>query len=246
MNPNNTEFNLTEFDFAYPPGIEHHYWTISRNFLLAEALDQAGLSDEVMLEIGCGKGLVVAGLRARNMKCWGAELANVTPIQEASEFVKSNIDATTLESSFRNQVKVLLFLDVIEHIEDPVKFLENTLAYFPQASHLLITVPARNEIWSNYDEFYRHYRRYDLNMVKQTALSIHFNLSFISYAFHLLYWAARLKFVFSKNRAVKIKSPHGIGKVIHRFIGWTLVVESRLLPKSWAGTSIFCIASKQS
>ena len=244
MDPIKTQFNKSEFDFAYPVGIEHHYWTISRNFLLARALEKAGLRDEVMLEVGCGKGLVVAALRTRMMTCWGAELADVTPIPEVSEYVTSNVDATALDDRFRNQVKVLMFLDVLEHIEDPIKFLENILTYFPGASHLVITVPARNEIWSNYDLFYRHFRRYDLDRVNQMILPLHFKTDFISYAFHMLYWAARLKFLISKDRPIKNNAPIGFLKFIHQAIAWMLVMESRLLPKTWPGTSIICVASK--
>ncbi len=246
MDPINTQFNNEEFNFAYPAGIENHYWTISRNLLLIEAIEKAGLRDEAILEIGCGKGLVVAALRAHQMTCWGAELADVPPIQEAFDYVKSNTDATTLDSIFRNQIKVLMFLDVLEHIEDPVKFLETVLLFYPNAAHLIITVPARQEIWSNYDVFYRHYRRYNLDMVNQTIRQLNFKVRFSSYIFHFLYGGARLKFLFSKGRPVKINAPRGFQKSLHRFIAWFLVMESRLLPRKLPGTSVFCVASKKS
>ena len=244
MTPDETKFNSQEFDFAYPPGIEHHYWTISRNFLLMRAIRQAGLQNESILEIGCGKGLVVAALRANNFKCWGAELANVNPVAEAASYVKFNTDAATLDNTFRDQVTVLMFLDVIEHIEHPVAFLQNILVHYPQTKHVIITVPARQEIWSNYDMFYRHFRRYNLDMVHQTLQPLNFRIHYNSYLFHLLYGTARLKFLFSCKRPVVLHAPTGFQKPVHRFIGKLLILESLLLSRQLPGSSILCIGSK--
>jgi hypothetical protein len=46
----------------------------------------------------------------------------------------------------------ILLRDVVEHIEDAGTFLRDLLRAFPNARHVLIAVPARMELWSNYDE----------------------------------------------------------------------------------------------
>ena len=51
---------------------------------------------------------------------------------------------------------------------------------------VLITVPARQEVWSNYDEYYGHYRRYDLAKLRATITSIGFIPSELGYLYGLL------------------------------------------------------------
>ena len=244
MVPGTTQFNLQEFDFAYPPGIENHYWQRGRNFLLMKAIRDAGLQNESILEIGCGKGHVVATLRNNNISCWGAELADVASVDAAAAYVKSNMDAALMEVAFRNQITVLMFLDVIEHIEDPVLFLKGMLAPYPNVRHLIISVPARQEIWSSYDTFYRHFRRYDPGLLRQTVQALNFRIDNWFYFFHFLYWAARLRSMFSGKRPVILHAPRGIHKFFHRMIAHLLIWESQALPRKSPGSSLLCVASK--
>ena len=54
-----TEFNETEFNLAYPDGVENNYWTISRNKILYHVLKKNKLDSGKIIEIGCGRGGVV-------------------------------------------------------------------------------------------------------------------------------------------------------------------------------------------
>ena len=80
-------------------------------------------------------------------------------------------DARQLEVAQRNEVRTILLLDVIEHLEDPVAFLAELRSHFPALRHLLLTVPARQELFSNYDEFNGHFRRYDPALLRELLVS---------------------------------------------------------------------------
>ena len=69
----------------------------------------------------------------------------------------------------RRGVTTLLVLDVIEHLEDPIAFLREVLSSFPDVSSLIVTVPAREELWSAFDDFYGHHRRYTLRDIDTPA-----------------------------------------------------------------------------
>jgi hypothetical protein len=245
MSPSQSQFNQEEFDLAYPEGIEHHYWNISRNFFILNFLKKRGLTNDPILEIGCGKGIVVAYLRKNNLNCWGVELADVQPINEAAAFVKMNTNATSLDITFTKEIKTIMFLDVLEHVENPTLFVNEILTYYPNVKNLIITVPARQEIWSNYDEFYRHYRRYNIPMVKQTMSELNFHVNYCHYLFHSLYLLAKIKFYYAHHRPIRNSAPTGIMKIMHWLIACYLIMEGLMLPGKTPGSSILCLATKK-
>ena len=236
-----TEFDPGELDSAYPPGIEKHFWTVARGKIIAAHLRKLPSQGGRIMEIGCGRGLVVSDLRSRGLDCYGLELAP-TPVPEAlAPFVSTGTDARDATESVRLAVRTILLLDVIEHLPDPVGFLSGILASYPRAEHLLITVPARQELWSNYDEFYRHHRRYDTQMLGETFRQAHCRPEWIGYAFHLLYPAMR--FAKARGRTTKLKAPTGMAAVLHAVLAQALFLESLILPRGIYGTSVLGLAT---
>ena len=62
---------------------------------------------------------------------------------------------------------LVLFMDVLEHVDDDVGLLQSYVNKIPQGSRLLISVPAFNLLWSSHDVFLEHKRRYKLNQVEE-------------------------------------------------------------------------------
>jgi len=233
-----TAFDHEQFDAIYPVGVERHYWNLCRNRVIAEQLRTIGAEGPI-LEVGCGKGLVVHALRKDGFDITGVELAAVQPIAEAAPYVRTAMDARLLDPSQRNEVRTILLLDVIEHLEDPVTFLTDLRSHFPSLRHLLFTVPSRKELFSSHDRFNNHYRRYDPELLRQhTALPGDRHLG-CSYFFHMLYPAARLQLKLAGDRAVGFTVPApGPRTWTHAILGKAFLWEYNLLPKSWKGTSL--------
>ena len=59
------------------------------------------------------------------------------------------------------QARLILLMDVLEHIEDDFLFLSRLLAAAAPGCFFLATVPADESLWSVHDESFGHYRRYD-------------------------------------------------------------------------------------
>jgi len=64
---------------------------------------------------------------------------------------------------------VVFLLDVIEHIEDDIRFLKelSSQAYISPETIIVITVPAFNSLYCNHDKWLGHYRRYSHSLLKQ-------------------------------------------------------------------------------
>lgn len=236
-----TAFDHERFDAIYPPGVERHYWNICRNRVIADRLRAAG-AEGPMLEVGCGKGLVVAALRKRGFDITGVELAAVDVVPAAVGHVTTGTDALRLEEGRRTAVRTILLLDVIEHIEDPVRFLADLRQAYPALRWMVLTVPARQEIFSNYDRFNRHFLRYDRSTLRRHVTSGKEERIRSAYFFHVLYPAARLLLSAKGERKPYFSVPApGLSSLMHRVIAWCFFLEFRLLPRSWWGTSLIAV-----
>jgi hypothetical protein len=71
---------------------------------------------------------------------------------------------------------LVLLLDVLEHVQEDEKFLEEISdRYLSSAGHLIITAPAFPSLYSRHDEFLAHFRRYTrkelIRLVQEANLS---------------------------------------------------------------------------
>ena len=239
-----TEFDRIEFDLAYPPGIENHYWSVARSAIIRGEVRRHRWTDLKWIEVGCGRGVVLQALRRAGIDVIGADLATMPALEEPVARVFYGQDACDLPERVRNTFGAVMLLDVIEHIADPVEFLTRLLNRLPNVRAALITVPAHQELWSNYDEFYGHHRRYDRLTLAETVSASGLRPVRLSHFFHALYPAARLLVKTGRQRQVKMSAPSGLWKPLHTLLGAAFVVESAVLPAHWPGTSLMCAARR--
>jgi len=233
-----TEFSDDQFECVYPDGMEYHWWNLARCGILAKEVSACAGSVSSVLEVGCGRGLVVKRLREAGIDCSGVELADVRPIQAAAQHIRVGTDAVDLPESERQRYDTILLLDVIEHIPEPVPFLQNLAAAFPNLARVIVTVPARQELWSNYDEFYGHYRRYTPEMLKTLSHELSWKLNRKSYFFHLVYPPAWLTMKLKKDRRIQFDPPRGASRLIHRVVSYAMICDYYLFPRQLVGTSV--------
>ena len=239
-----TEFLPSDYELAYPPGIERHFWTMARNSILLDELTRQGCLGLKWLEVGCGRGLVLRFLRAAGVDVTGVELAPVEPIAEMSQFIYSGLDARDLPLEVRSRTEGLMLLDVIEHIENPGEFLRKLLDALPAVKIILIAVPARKELWSNYDEHYGHFRRYDEAQLRAHLQEGGANPVALRYLFRPLYPVAWLIARLGKQRSIQVFAPNGILAIIHQYIAMLLRWDAKRLPAMLPGTSLLCFAER--
>lgn len=235
-----TAFNQSQFDAIYPQGIERHYWNSARNQIIYRWLLQCGGESGPMLEIGCGRGIVVEYLRARGLDCFGVEAASIAPLASVGAFVKTGITHASLNATFRQSIDTILLFDVIEHIPNEVAFINSIRATFPNLKRVIVTVPARMELWSNYDEYNGHFRRYSIQTLTQLSDKLHISSPKISYFFHSLYMPARLLLLRSKLRDTHITAPHGWRILAHNLLAKFFLIDFLCMPARIPGTSLLC------
>ncbi len=233
-----TEFNKKQFDAIYPDGIEKHYWTFTRNKILTHILKKAGVNENI-LEVGCGRGVVVEYMVKHNLKIKGVELAEIPLKENLKANVTTGVDVFKLDPFKCKEIETILLLDVIEHIEKPEPFILELKEKFPALKRFIITVPACNELFSNYDEFNGHYRRYNISMLLNEFKNIKYKKAEVSYFFHLLYLPAKILLNTKGKRPEVIKAPKSfIQKSIHKVLAVFFYLEYFLFSSSLKGTSL--------
>ena len=154
-----------------------------------------------ILEVGAGIGSFTEIYKKNN--------AEIT----LSEIDKSNYDLlkkkfnsdnnikveNKLVEEFNNSFDTIIYMSVLEHIEDDYKEIEKALSKLDTNGHLIICVPAHNYMYSNFDKEIGHFRRYEIDFFNNLKLknSKSIKCYFLDSMGHLIYFINKL--IFSKE-----------------------------------------------
>ena len=139
------------------------FWFRARNELIQWAVGRQLGESGTLLEVGCGTGFVLMGLRARfpGMSLTGGELSSRGLAVAASRLPGVELlqmDARAIP--FREQFDAVAAFDVIEHIVEDEAVLAQMHGALRPGGTILLTVPQHPFLWSEVDVAARHQRRY--------------------------------------------------------------------------------------
>jgi SAM-dependent methyltransferase len=140
-----------------------NFWYESRNALLTWALARYFPRARNLLEIGCGTGFVLAGLRRAfpRLDLSGGEISTAGLDYVAGRVPGARLyqmDARRLP--FEREFDVVGAFDVLEHIDDDQAALVQIRQATRPGGGIMLTVPQHPRLWGLADEFAQHKRRY--------------------------------------------------------------------------------------
>lgn len=156
-------------------GFVRHPWERARfDFFHRLLRDHAGLDDaKRILDVGAGDGWFARELLTRLPS--HASIACLDPAYAVRGLPPGSSRITFLTAPPDEQFDLLLFLDVLEHIEEDRAFLSTVVRRNAQrGSRALLTVPAWNLLTSSHDRMLQHHRRYSpaqlVDLARQAGL----------------------------------------------------------------------------
>jgi len=145
---------------AIEPG---HFWFRARNALIQWALRKYFPTAKSFLEIGCGTGYVLGGIRENfpGMRLVGSDI-----FTDGLIFAKARLPEVELYQMdarhifFECEFDVVGAFDVLEHLVEDESALAQMFNAAKPGGGLLVTVPQQRYLWSASDRFAMHQRRY--------------------------------------------------------------------------------------
>jgi SAM-dependent methyltransferase len=150
-----------EYGRRYRDLFERHWWWRARAALVLDALHRLAPVGgwPAILDVGCGDGLLFDELAV-----FGA-VEGVEPdsalVSDAAR-AQHRVHVQPFDQAFQpgRHYDLILFLDVLEHLAEPLAALRHALSLLAPGGLIFITVPAFRSLWTAHDEWNHHVTRY--------------------------------------------------------------------------------------
>lgn len=223
---------------SYPPEVfaslarleANSFWFRSRSRLIEWALATYLPQARSFLEVGCGTGFVLAGLRARrpDLQLAGTDL-HVEGLRIARERLPRLplVQTDACHLPFAPHYDAVGIFDVLEHIDDDRRVLGEIFSITRPGGGLLITVPQHPFLWSAMDDLAYHRRRYTRGELIEKVSTAGFRItrvsSFVSFLLPAMF-AARFG-----RRHASVDGALGLSRPLNRALERVMDVERVLI-----------------
>jgi len=227
-----------------------HFW-MRRRFQVFEKLGGHFITPHSLVgEVGCGHGIVQTQIEKRySLMVDGFDL-NLSALKKsvADLHRKFLYDIHERNTRFKNAYDILIVFDVIEHVVNPVAFLDAAGFHLKSGGVMIINVPALKFAFSKYDFAVGHLERYSLKNLKKIAAESGFEyLSGSYWGMFLLpfLFLRKISLLFSSDDPSAIirkgmTPPSALAKK-----GLFFLSGIERIPQTILGSSAMCIFKKQ-
>lgn len=217
-----------------------HFWFQLRRRWILDKMKKFVPPPARFLEVGCGTGNVSSFLAKKGYWVTGCEFYEEAIKSAWPGFEIVQGDATRLSFADESFDVVGLF-DVIEHFSDDAVIVQEATRVLRRGGIIVITVPAREELWSWVDEVSFHKRRYTRGSLEQLFVKTGLDLLLAEYMFLFLY--APMKYSRRKKSKGDLFKIHGFNNMLLKAVFHVERFVSTVVPLP-TGTSLIGIARK--
>tara|TARA_B100001013_G_scaffold324420_2_gene235891 strand:- start:1257 stop:2141 length:885 start_codon:yes stop_codon:yes gene_type:complete len=158
----NDAFNAEDFELLVEMEARN-FWFTGRSMLLLWAFKRYFPAASSFFEVGCGTGFVLSGFfrEVPHLVLAGSDLHS-----SALGFAQKRLDGVPLYQidachvPFEKEFDAIGAFDVLEHIHDDERALEQMFRAVKPGGGIMITVPQHQILWSAVDGYSHHKRRY--------------------------------------------------------------------------------------
>ncbi|MGH8544620.1 MAG: class I SAM-dependent methyltransferase [Gammaproteobacteria bacterium] len=167
---------------------ERHWWWRARREILLREINRTLPTRKFqrILDVGCGDGLFFPYL---------SHMGEVEGIEPETSLVTERgrrwgpIHTVPFDERFQpaKRFTLILFLDVLEHLPDPVAALRHATRLLDTNGRIFMTLPAFRVLWTAHDEINSHRDRYTRRSLRRLAYESGIHLTDQRYLFHWLF-----------------------------------------------------------
>jgi SAM-dependent methyltransferase len=246
-----TEFPGIWYEFAG----EDHFWCKARLRAFARLLRDKGIDTQANwrgFEVGCGNGLVRRQIET--LTRWTLDGTDLClPALQQNNTKRGETFLYNIHDrlpQLANAYDFIVLWDVLEHIDQPVSFLQSVLHHLKPGGLFFLNVPALESLRSQYDTAAGHVRRYDHELF--TAEAKQANLEVLEsryWGFSMVPMLLTRKLMFSLRRnpgteeiiRSGFRPPHPL---INTFLNAWMGIDQALIGSPFIGTSLMAMARK--
>lgn len=224
---------------------ENSWWYHARIFAIKRILSYFKAKNETICDVGAGYGAMCPGLKSYGRVSVFEPEADAR--KKCLEMCDEVFGSESLEEFTKNQEKkfsLVTLFDVIEHVEDDLKFISDVSKLIPEGGHVFVTVPAFQFLWSELDVLAMHFRRYKKAQIVALLERAGFEIEYASYWNMMLIIPA---LIVRKGTGKAGYSAFSMPRWIDRLFFEWVRLESCLMPHVSLpfGTSVFVYARKK-
>lgn len=228
-----------------------HFWFLSRCEYIVDAFKKYVNKKDNIIEIGAGTGNVSRALMSEGYSPAVGEL-HLSGLRYAKSYgIDKCYQFDLYDSPFKNKFDVVGMFDVLEHLSDTEKALNQIHSMLRGDGKLIITVPAHMWLWNSTDDAAGHKIRYTRQTLMDVFESSGFEVIKIRYFFIMITPLLWIRALFdSRGGVIKDEimksSSASINPVLNKILLFICRIENRfnsILP-NWFGGSLLAVVKK--
>lgn len=232
MKVDDYEFYAESFDIL---DTTYSEWLEEKTSLLTSLLE-----GKKIIEVGCGSGLLLQYL-PKDLELTGTDFSqgNLNKAKEKSphvNFFKADLNDKNGWIKHSNSFDSVLCSEVVEHIKDDKTAMEILFSLLKPNGVLVLTVPAFNLLFSEFDKKEGHFRRYSKKQISELVEGAGFSIEESRY-WNVMGFIGWLFFIKILNMNLKKSSNSLFASIMGKFLkierrikfpfGQTVIIKAR-------------------
>lgn len=160
-----------------------YWWHVSKRELIIEVLRRHFPAPARLVEGGIGGGANLLAFRDLGYSVSGFDLMPEA-VAHCQRLGLDDVRVLDLHQPWtiaNGPARVVVLLDVIEHVEHPAKVLANAASTLDDQGGIVVTVPAIPALMGPWDRMLGHYRRYSRAMLREHAREAGLKVAWLSH-----------------------------------------------------------------
>jgi SAM-dependent methyltransferase len=176
---------------------KNHWWFEGKKIILRKILKKNLINTKKILDYGCGVGINLSMLSEFGKVYYYEKNKLAINYVKKKYFNKKIFVNVTRLFKFKKKFDLIIAADVIEHIKNDRKVIFKLSNLLKKDGHILITVPAFQNLFSSKDISLMHYRRYNKETLHK-LLDKHFHIIKFTYFNFILFLPIAIVIFFFK------------------------------------------------